>query len=125
MYSDPKEAFVTLKDTKPNFINDPKCRLINPTKFEIAKISKKILTRVVDELKVKTKLQLWKNTDAVIDWFENLQNKKDLRFVSFDIKDYYSEISRDTFEKAMEWARGMVEISDDEMEVIFRQFPLL
>ena len=87
MYSDPKEAFVTLKDTKPNFINDPKCRLINPTKFEIAKISKKILTRVVDELKVKTKLQLWKNTDAVIDWFENLQNKKDLRFVSFDIKD--------------------------------------
>ena len=27
-----KEAFISFKDHKPNFINNPKCRLINPAK---------------------------------------------------------------------------------------------
>ena len=32
-----KEAFITLKDHKPNFNNNPACRLINPCKSELAK----------------------------------------------------------------------------------------
>ena len=35
------EAFITLKDHKPNFANNPTCRLINPAKAEIGQISKK------------------------------------------------------------------------------------
>ena len=35
-----KEAFISLKDHKENFANNPRCRLINPTKPEIGKISK-------------------------------------------------------------------------------------
>ena len=35
-----KDAFITLKDHKPNFANKPTCRLINPTKSKIGKISK-------------------------------------------------------------------------------------
>ena len=35
------QAFITLKDHKPNFNNKPTCRLINPTKSEIGKISKR------------------------------------------------------------------------------------
>ena len=120
MYVPPKQAFCTLKDTKPNFNVDPKCRLINPTKVEIGKISQKILTRVVSDVKEKTGLKLWKNTDAVIDWFENLQNKNQLKFVSFDIQDYYGSISEDLFTEAINWARGITNISDDEMEVIFK-----
>ena len=38
-----KDSFVTLKDHKPHFDNNPTCRLINPSKSEIGKISKKIL----------------------------------------------------------------------------------
>jgi hypothetical protein len=41
-----KTAFITLKDHKPNFQNKPTCRLINPTKSEIGKISKKILEKI-------------------------------------------------------------------------------
>ena len=33
-----REVFVTLKDHKLNFQNDPKCRLINPAKSEIGTI---------------------------------------------------------------------------------------
>ena len=39
-----KEAFITLKDHKPNFANKPICRLINPTKSEIGKVSKRSST---------------------------------------------------------------------------------
>ena len=41
-----REAFITLKDRKPNFQNNPTCRLINPRKSEIGKISKQILDRI-------------------------------------------------------------------------------
>ena len=41
-----KDAFITLKDHKPNFANKPTCRLINPTKSEIGKIDKNILAEV-------------------------------------------------------------------------------
>ena len=41
-----RDAFISLKDHKPNFANNPTCQLINPTKSEIGKISKQILDRV-------------------------------------------------------------------------------
>ena len=34
-----KDSFITLKDHKPNFPNNPTCRLINPSKSEIGIIS--------------------------------------------------------------------------------------
>ena len=40
-----KEAFVTLKDHKPEFHAHPTCHLINPSKSEIDIISKRILSR--------------------------------------------------------------------------------
>ena len=35
-----RQAFITLKDHKDNFQNKPTCRLINPAKSEIGRISK-------------------------------------------------------------------------------------
>ncbi|GFO16991.1 hypothetical protein PoB_004349600 [Plakobranchus ocellatus] len=35
-----KEAFIALKDHKPNFLNKPTCRLINHCKPELGKVSK-------------------------------------------------------------------------------------
>ena len=42
-----KEAFITLKDHKDNFANRPTCRLINPSKTEIGRISKQILEEII------------------------------------------------------------------------------
>jgi hypothetical protein len=40
-----REEFISLKDHKENFVNNPKCRLINPAKSgESGKLSK-IITR--------------------------------------------------------------------------------
>ena len=37
----PQQAFITLKDHKENFANNPTCRLMNPAKSELGIVSKK------------------------------------------------------------------------------------
>ena len=71
-----KEAYITLKDHKPNFNNKPTCRLINPTKPEIGKISKQILARAVSIVRNQTQLNQWKDADSVIERFCDIQDKK-------------------------------------------------
>ena len=70
-----REAFITLKDHKPNFANNPTCRLINPAKSEIGKISKQLLDRINTTLVSKLRLNQWKNTKAVLVWFTGIQHK--------------------------------------------------
>ena len=53
-----RDAFITLKDHKPNFNNAPTCRLINPTKSEIGRISKEILQKIVKSVATSTDVSL-------------------------------------------------------------------
>ena len=55
-----RDSFITIKDHKENYINNTKCRLINPAKSEVGKISKKILSRVVTSLRHLKQLRQWK-----------------------------------------------------------------
>ena len=71
-----RQAFLTLKDHKPNFQNVQTCRLINPTKSEIGKVSKKILEKIVLTVREKTKFNHWRKTQSVIDWFKTIKDKK-------------------------------------------------
>ena len=88
-----KEAFLTLKDHKPNFANKPTCRLINPTKSEIGKISKQILDRINKKVVTATKINQWKNTSSVIKWFNSIDDKDKHNFICFDIVEFYPSIS--------------------------------
>ncbi|KAJ8030225.1 hypothetical protein HOLleu_26570 [Holothuria leucospilota] len=69
------QAFITLKDHKPNFNNKPTCRLINPSKSEIGKISKQVLERINAKIIQSSAFNQWKNTGEVIDWFNKVHNK--------------------------------------------------
>ena len=79
------DAFITIKDHKPNYINNTKCRLINPAKSDLGKVSKVILSRIVMQLREVTMFNQWENSFAVIDWFNELKNKPKLSFLEFDI----------------------------------------
>ena len=46
-------ALILLKDHKPNFQSSLPCRLINPSKINIGKISKSILDKVNQNLRNK------------------------------------------------------------------------
>ena len=51
-----REAFITLKDHKPEFHAHPTCRLINPSKSEIGIISKRILDEINTTIIQKTQI---------------------------------------------------------------------
>ena len=113
-----KEAFITLKDHKPNFENRPTCRLINPSKSEIGQISKKILDRINKKIPASTNINQWKNTKSVIDWFRNIKNKQQHSFICFDIVDFYPSISQNLLSRALHFASNFDDITSDEKDII-------
>lgn len=46
IYMAHREAFISLKDQKENFENNPKCRLIDPAQNSLVLISKQILDSI-------------------------------------------------------------------------------
>ena len=68
-----REAFITLKDHKPNFRNKPTCRLINPCKTELGKVSKQLVEKIVYDVKTAKNIKHWKNTNDVVNWFNSIE----------------------------------------------------
>lgn len=113
-----REAFITLKDHKDNFANKPTCRLINPSKQEIGRISKRILDDINQKLVAATNVNQWKNTSSVLQWYKNLQNKRDSAFVSFDVVEFYPSITEELLTRALDFASNYVTISAEDRHII-------
>ena len=113
-----RKAFITLKDHKENFLNNPKCRLINPAKSELGLVSKKILEKVNLSVRNAISVNQWKNTNTVIDWFKNIERKEACSFIKFDIVEFYPSISENLLMKALEFAKTFVSIDESEIKVI-------
>jgi hypothetical protein len=73
-------------------MNNTKCRLINPTKSELARVSKQMLAKIISTVKSKSQLQQWKNTHSVIEWFTQLKNKEKHYFIQLVVVEYYASI---------------------------------
>ena len=99
-----KEAFITLKDHKDNFVNRHTCRLINHSKSEIGRISKKILKEINRKLVTTTKVNQWKNTSSVLQWFKQLTKKRDSAFICFDVVEFYPSITEKLLIRALDFA---------------------
>ena len=113
-----REAFITLKDHKDNFANNTTCRLINPTKSEMGRVSKKILDRINSKVRSSTGVNQWKNTASVIDWFTKLPNKSDCTFILFDIVNFYPSITEAILHDALIFAKQFTDISDQDIDII-------
>ena len=95
-----QNCFITLNDHKPNLQNNPTVRLLNPAKNELGRISKTILDKTNVDLRNSLHLNQWKNTQ-VIDCFQGIDNKQHYKFIMFDIKDFYSSISKELLTDAL------------------------
>ena len=113
-----RQPFITIKDHKENYQNNPTCRLINPSKPEIGRISQKITKNINSVVREKTGFKQWQNTGAVINWFKNIENRKKKRFIQFDVVSFYPSISSELMEAAIDWARNFIQISDREKRII-------
>ena len=112
------EAFITIKDHKPNFLTETKCRLINPAKPQMGKVSSQLLQRINSAVRRATELKQWRSTKEVIDWFDNIDGKSRKEFIQLDIIDFYPSIKKDLLMKAIEFAREFCYIDSVTEEVI-------
>ena len=114
-------CFITLKDQNPNFLNNPIVRLLNPAKNELGRISKSILDRINTSLRNLIKVNQWKDTKEVIEWFKNITNKEKQKFIAFDIKDFYPTITKDLLTKCLKFAEEKVQIFNDDKKLYIMQ----
>ena len=84
-----RNCFSTFKDHKENFQDNPTVRLINPAKNEIVRISKVISDKINPNLIKQLKVNQWKNIQNVIKWFMKIEQKREYKFIVFDIKNFY------------------------------------
>ena len=97
-------CFISLKDHKERFTNNPTTRLINPAKNEFGRISKSIIERINKTIRENLQLNQWKNTDNVLKWFKNIPNKSNCKFMVFNIKDFYPSITEKLLNAAIRFA---------------------
>ena len=113
-----QKAFITIEDHKPNFPNNIKCRLINPAKFNLGKISKQILQKINSKIRQSTGVLQWRGTPAVFLWFKDFPHEERCKFLTFDVVDFYFSISQKLLEDAITFAKQFVEISKDDNRII-------
>ena len=103
-----KEAYVTIKDHKDDFPNKISCRLINPCKSSIGKISNVILDGINTAVRNYTNVNQWKDKSTVIDWFKNIPDKKSCYFILLDIESFYPSNSEELFGEAIQYAETII-----------------
>ena len=81
-------------------------------------ISKQILEKANIKIRNDLRVNQWRNTSSVIEWFENIQNKNQCTFTVFDIEKFYPSISEELLNKAIEFATHYTEISEEEKRII-------
>ena len=113
-----QECYITLKDHKENFPARIDCRLINPSKTEMGRVSKTILQRIVQEVRASTGLNQWRNTQEALTWFNGLGDTSNAKFIQADVEAFYPSISKELLLKALNWARSHSYISDLSMAII-------
>ena len=113
-----RPAFVTLKDHKDNFKTKLPCRLINPAKSEIGIVSKKYLEVINAKIIAESQANQWRSTSTVIDWFKQIDKRGNVRFIKFDIVDFYPSISEALLNSSITYANSITTISDDEINII-------
>ena len=112
------EAYITLKDHKENFQNNPKVRLINPAKSQIGRISKIYIDEINEMILKETELNQWKSSIEVIEWYKNLKHKNRKNFLQLDIVDFYPSISEELLDKAIDFAEKIVGVEPSIMKTI-------
>ena len=112
------ECYITVKDHKEDFPHKISCRLINPSKWDIGKLSKIILDEINSDVPSSVQVNQWKNSQAVVEWFKNIRNKNNASFIVFNIESFYPSISPELFHKAINFVKTICDIPDKDISII-------
>ena len=66
----------------------------------------------------KLKINQWKDTSEVIDWFKKLEDKSNSKVIQLDIKEFYRSITEQTLNKAISFASNYTANSAEDIRNI-------
>ena len=76
------------------------------------------MDKVNTHLRTILNVNQWRNTQNVIEWFGNIEQKSRHSFISFDIVDFYPSISENLLDQALSWASSLADISHENISII-------
>ena len=76
------------------------------------------MDKVNTHLRTILNVNQWRNTQNVIEWFGNIEQKSRHSFISFDIIDFYPSISENSLDQALSWASSLADISHEDISII-------
>ena len=85
---------------------------------DIGKVAKQKLEEINESIRLRTNLTQWKNTDSVIDWFNNLEQKQEAQFCILDIVNFYPSITMKLFNDALTFASSITLIDDVTVKIV-------
>ena len=65
-------------------------------------------------------MNLATSTKDVIEWFKAIKNKKNFKFINFDIDSFYASITPELIIEALEWAVQYTSMTEQQRKVIFQ-----
>ena len=79
---------------------------------------KHILDKINSQILLSKKLNQWKDTSDVIEWYKAIDDKQNSSFIQFDIESFYPSIKKELFDNAILFAKTITDISDEELNII-------
>ena len=113
-----KQSVITSIDHKKNFKSNPKCTLINPGKSKIGIVIKEYIDNINKTIRENTHVNQWKNTNAVVMQFQNIENKDISSFTKLDTFNFYPSISKDLLVNAINFPKSVTPIDDKVIKTI-------
>ena len=107
--------YITLKAHKDNFRSDHPCRLINPCKSEIGKISKSIVENINKNLLKLLQVNQWRNSESVIKSFYSIENKSQCKFIQLDITEFCPSTSEKKLDNAILFAQQYINVPEKDL----------
>ena len=102
--------------------NTINCRVINPARNNLGKVSKRVLDKIISTCRESADVKQWKSTQDVLRWFTEIHGnnptKKKGRFVQFDIYEFYPSISEELLRNSLDYAKTHANIDDQEVDMI-------
>ena len=90
------------------------------SRYFLLLVSKKYLEKVNSDVSSISKVNQWRNTSTVIEWFKAIPNKGRSRFIKFDIVEFYPSISEKLLDKSINYAKQLTTF-DDKMISFIKQ----
>ena len=81
-------------------------------------MSKQVVEKLNSDIIEKLQLNQWRNTDAVLKWFNNITDKSNCSFIQFDIKEFYPSITENILHQTFKFAKQHTNIDKNDLRII-------